>query len=388
MTIEYKVFYNGKSAAQEQLDEIEEIVVEQEVGKVWEARVKIPVCVSDKGVWEGEKDEARKEYSRVRIEIRVGKSGFVPLIDGRTVGQDWERSSIPGGSMLTLLVHDDTALLHNKIEPAPHENEKDSEIAKKIFNLADLDGKPDADNTEPPPDTDRPALQDGTKMQILRALAKRNGNFFAYVLPGKKNGDKSIGCFKKLPEVPDENLPTLKMFGEDRNLAEFAVRHNAQVASDVEASSLSLRDKSTATIVSKFRDTDLLDKEAATAFSEENQTKRRLPPGHSDSTDLKSATEGAREKSAYSLSADGSVLPLCYEGVLLPYRMVSVCLSESQYSTDYVIFKVVHTLNRSNYTQSFSMKGKTVAPKKKTSASLPQASAIAAVAFNVQGKVF
>ena len=53
-TIEYKVFFDNASAAQDKLDKIEEITVEQEVGMAWEARLLIPVCVNDDGKWEGE----------------------------------------------------------------------------------------------------------------------------------------------------------------------------------------------------------------------------------------------------------------------------------------------------------------------------------------------
>lgn len=387
MAIEFKVYYDGEAAKIEQLDEIEEITVEQEVGKVWEARVKIPVCASAEGVWEGEEEPARKEFARVRVEIRVGDGDFVPLIDGRIVGQDAERSAIPGKSMITLIVHDDSALLHREDETQLYEVEKDSDIARRIFEDAKLGGDPEIDETPSRPDTDMPVLQQGTKMQILRSLAARHGNFYAYVLPGNKPG-KSIGCFKKLPESGAPLLPTLYMFGEDRNLAAFNVRQNASSASDVEASSLSLRDKSVMTSVSKFRDATLLDKEAATAFSDENQTKRRLPPGHSDSTDLDGAVRGRMERSSFTLDADGSVLPLCYTGVLTPYNLVAVRLSDSRYSTNYVIFKVTHTLNRSNYTQSFSMKGNAVAPKKEVGASLPSASASLSAAFNVQIDIF
>ena len=121
-----------------------------------------------------------------------------------------------------------------------------------------------------------------------------------------------------------------------------------------------MRDKSVAASVVKFRDAALLDEEAATALSEENQTKRRLPPGHSDSVDLDSATKGKMETSALTMTADGSVLPLRYGGVLSPYRVIPVRLSDSRFSTHYVIFKVVHTLNHSNYTQSFTVKGNAV----------------------------
>lgn len=388
MTIEFKVYYDGEPASQDQLGEIEEITVEQEIGRVWEARLKIPVCVSDAGSWEGEEEPSRQEFSRVRVAVRLGGEGdFVPLIDGRIVGQDAERSSVPGRSMVTLVVHDDSALLHREPESELHDAEKDSDIARQIYESASLGGDPDVDETETRPDTDRPVLQHGTKMQILRALAERQGNFYAYVLPGEEVG-QSVGCFKKLPEKADENLPTLYLFGEDRNLAEFNVRHNATSASDVEASSLSLRDKSTATSVSRFRDATLLDAQAATAFNESNQTRRRLPPGHSESEDLESATRGAMERSSWTLEADGSVLPLCYKGVLTPYRIVPVRISDSRYSTNYVIFKVVHTLNRSNYTQSFTMKSNAVSPSASAGAGLPGASASVSASFNVQVNIF
>jgi len=388
MTTEFKVFFDNESATQAQLDEIEEIVVEQEVNKVWEARIKIPVCVSDAGIWEGEEEPTRSEFTRVRVEIKHGKTDFVPLIEGVVVGQDMERSAIPGKSMQTLIVHDDSALLHREDKMEKYDAEKDSDIAREIFKTQ-LGGEPQIDDTEKRPDSPAKAIvQPKTKMQILRALAERYGNFYAYVLPGKNVG-KSIGCFKTLPKLSDENLPPLVMFGEDRNLAEFNVSQNPQTASDVVAATLNLRDKSVTTASSSYRDSTLLGEEAATGYNEQNVKKKRLPPGRGSLVDLESATKGEVEKSSFTLEAEGSVLPLCYDGVLSPYRMVPVLLSDSRFSTNYVIFKVVHTLTRSHYTQSFKMKGNAVSNKKDgTVPSVPQASAVIAVGFNAQVNIF
>lgn len=388
MTTEFKVFFDNESATQAQLDEIEEIVVEQEVNKVWEARIKIPVCVSDAGIWEGEEEPTRSEFTRVRVEIKHGKTDFVPLIEGVVVGQDMERSAIPGKSMQTLIVHDDSALLHREDRMEKYDAEKDSDIAREIFKTQ-LGGEPQIDDTEKRPDSPAKAIvQPKTKMQILRALAERYGNFYAYVLPGKNVG-KSIGCFKTLPKLSDENLPPLVMFGEDRNLAEFNVSQNPQTASDVVAATLNLRDKSVSTASSSYRDSTLLGEEAATGYNEQNVKKKRLPPGRGSLVDLESATKGEVEKSSFTLEAEGSVLPLCYDGVLSPYRMVPVLLSDSRFSTNYVIFKVVHTLTRSHYTQSFKMKGNAVSNKKDgTVPSVPQASAVIAVGFNAQVNIF
>lgn len=381
MTKEFKVFYDGTAATREQLDEIEEIVVEQEVGRVWEARIKIPVCVSDTGTWEGEEDPNRVEFKRVRVEARIGTGDFIPLIDGRVIGQDAQRSQAPGSSFITLIVHDDSALLHREAESVSFSGQSDSEVAATIFESAALGGTPDVDATPAPPDPNAVLNQHGTKMQMLRSLAARYQNYYAYVLPGKKPG-ASIGCFKKLPNVPDEKMPPLYMFGEKRNLAEFNVRQNSQSASEIEGASLSFSDKGVATAKKSYRDATLLGDEVATNAPAGDVKKKRLPPGHNDLTDIEGAAAGEADASGYTLKADGSVLPLRYTGILVPYKVVPVRLSDSRYSGNYLIFKVTHTLGRSEYTQSFNMRGNAVSPPKAAGPSVPAPSA--SMSINVQ----
>src|SRR5882762_803510 len=166
MTKEFRVYYNGDLATKEQLDEIEEIVVEQEVGRVWEAKIKIPVCISEDGKWHGEDDPARKAFSRVRVEARINEGDWVSLIDGRIVGKDDTRSAAPGQSSVTLVVHDDSALLHRETEATPFAGKSDSEIARLIFESAALGGEPDVDDTPSHPDNNVVINQHGTKMQI------------------------------------------------------------------------------------------------------------------------------------------------------------------------------------------------------------------------------
>ncbi len=385
MDKQYKVFYNGTAATKEQLDEIEEIIVEQEVDRVWEAKIKIPVCISDRGIWENEDVSYRKDFERVRVEARIGEGHFIPLIDGRIVGQDMARSAVPGRSMVTIVVHDDSAKLHRAWEAKGFTEASDKNLVTKIFS-SELSGKPDVDDVPTRPDNKKIILQTGTKMQALRSIAKRYNNFYVYVLPGEKPG-MSIGCFKRLPTAVDKSIPTLEMFGENKNLAEFNVRQQSESAARVEGTALSLSDKSITSSTKSYRDPQLLEGIAATDAPEKDVKKRRLPPGHSDLIALDQATAGAANSSGYTLIADGSVLPLCYPGILLPYRMVKVCLSTSRYSTNYVIFKVTHTLGRSEYTQSFSLRGKNVAKTAETSSSAPAAAAAPSSNFNVQAGI-
>jgi hypothetical protein len=391
MIKEYRVYYNGIPATKAQLDEIEEIIVEQEVGRVWEAKIKIPVCVTEDGVWHGEDDPARQEFSRVRVEARIDAGEWAPLIDGRIVGKDDARSPAPGQSSVTLVVHDDSALLHREAGAESFVGQTDSEIAQSIFESAELGGATDIDETPAHPDSNAVINQHGTKMQILRSIASRYGNYFAYVLPGETAG-ASIGCFKKLPVTPDPTLPALTLLGDRRNLAEFNVRENANSASTIEGATLSFSDKSVATGSSSYRDATLIEAESTTGAPETETRRRRLPPGHNDLTDPQTAAEGAAGMSGFTLTADGSVLPLRYTGILRPYLMVPVRLSDTRYSANYVIFKVVHTLGLSDYTQSFTMRGNAVSAATSASAGLPAPSAAvagaAAVSFNIQVDIF
>jgi len=391
MKKEFRVYYNGTLATQEQLDDIEEIVVEQEVGRVWEAKIKIPVCVGEDGKWHGEDDPARQDFSRVRVEARINEGDWVPLIDGRLVGKDEARNPVPGQSSVSLVVHDDSALLHREADSEKFASQTDSEIARSIFESANLGGDPDIDDTPAHPDNDAVINQHGTKMQILRSIASRYGNYFAYVLPGETPGE-SIGCFKKLPDNVDPTLPELTLLGDCRNLAEFNVREYAADAASVEVAVLNFGDKSVATGTSSYRDATLTDGELPTNAPETETRKKRLPPGHSGLTDPQAAAEGAAAMSSFTLSAEGSVLPLRYTGILRPYRRIPVKLSDTRYSANYVIFKVIHTLGISEYTQSFSMRGNAVSPAKAPGAGLPAPSAsiagAASVSFNLQVNIF
>jgi len=388
MTKEFKVFYDGTSATQEQLDSIEEIVVEQEVGHQWVARIKIPVCIKEDGSWDAENDPAYAEFARVRVEARIGDGDFIPLIDGTIQSQEPDLNASPGLSVITLLVHDDTNLLHREaVSESFPPGDGDSEIVTSIFNTADLGEDPDIDDIPARPDSNAVLNQHGTMMEMLRSIAARYTNYHAYVLPGTSAGT-SKGCFKKLPTEPDPGLPTMFLSGPDRNITGFRIQRNSGQAARVEGAHLSMSDKSVTTASAGPGDTAPPSGETAAGGTATDTRLRRLPPGIGDHTDLQEAADGMAQESSFTLSADGSVIPACYSAILSPYRMVSVRLSNSRYSSGYVIYKVVHTLGISEYTQNFSVLGNAVSPEASPSASLPDVSALLAVSFNVQADIF
>jgi hypothetical protein len=388
MIKEFKVYYGTTPATQEQLDAIEEIVVEQEIGRAWEARIKIPIQISEDGAWAGEDDPAYAEFARVRVEARIGEGDFIPLIDGRIVDQDPGMNANPGNSMLTLTVHDDTTLLHREAgsEEFPP-GSSDSDIARSLLSDAALGGSVEVEETGAPSDPDSVVQRHGTPMQLLRSLMSRHRDYYAYVLPGTAAGTSDC-FFKKLPEDPDPALPDLVLTGRDRNILEFNIRRMANRAARYESASLSMSDKSVADSTSESSAVPPAEGEAATAAPSSDVRVRRLPPGSGDHTDPSEAAEGAALNSSFTVSASGSVLPMCYGAILLPYRRLRARVSNSRYSTTYVIFKVTHTLGLSEYTQSFTVRGNAVSPQASVSASVPSPSAAIAASFNVQVNIF
>lgn len=388
MIKEFKVYYGTTPATQEQLDAIEEIVVEQEIGRAWEAKIKIPIQISEDGSWAGEDDPAYAEFARVRVEARIGEGDFIPLIDGRIVDQDPGMSANPGNSMLTLTVHDDTTLLHREAgsEEFPA-GSSDSDIARSLLSDAALGGSVEVEETGAPSDPDSVVQRHGTPMQLLRSLMSRHRDYYAYVLPGSAPGT-SDSFFKKLPEDPDPSLPDLVLTGRDRNITEFNIRRMANRAARYASASLSMSDKSVADSTSESSAVPPAEGEASTAAPPSDVRVRRLPPGSGDHTDPSEAAEGAALNSSFTVSASGSVLPLCYGAILLPYRRLRARVSNSRYSATYVIFKVTHTLGLSEYTQSFTVRGNAVSPQTSVSASAPSPSAAIAAAFNVQVNIF
>ena len=352
-SIEYRMFFDNNPAPREQLDRVEEITVEQEVDMAWEASLEIPVCVDDRGRWTGEDEDFMRSFSRVRVEIKIGEGPFTPLIDGPIVGSDSRMNSDPGQSSITLAVRDDSVYLNREENVCRFENLLDHEIAAQIFRefeqiaSTDIEDTPASGSSLPPV-----AVQRGTSMQILRSLARRQG-MHAYVLPGENPGE-SVGCFRAFPGRAD-GLPPLILLGESRNMDAFNCINNAQSPATVRASALSITDKTITAGTSSFRDLDLLGEEAA--FENETETAARiLPPGLGESTDPDEAVSAEAARDSYAFEATGTVRVHCYQGILQPYRVVSVKGINGRLSGDYLVTQVTHTINRSNYGQSFTVR--------------------------------
>ena len=384
----YRLFFDNEAADQKRLDLFEQITVRQEVDMMWEARLEMPVVMDAQGKWSGEDEPFLQPYARVRVEVMVADKPWVPLIDGPITEVVAPRDSQPGANTVTIVVHDDSVFLDREEKVERFDKMSDSEIASRVFSeISQLSGPPQVEQTPPQPDNPASAtVQRGTKMQVLRALARRH-HMHAYVLPGPTPG-ASIGAFKAFPNATD-GLPDLVLVGTGRNLERFDPRTDARRPADVRAATLSLRDKRI--VKSSSAQTDApLQGDAPAVDAGANRPSVLLPPGHSDTVDLDQRTRAEADRLSLATDAAGSIMPFYYKGVLSPYRLVPVKLSDTKLSGNYLLTRVTHTLNRSVYKQEFRARrnASSTAASAPGAPASPQPSASFSVSFNVQGGVF
>lgn len=351
----YRLYFDDKPATREQLDSVEGVTVEQEIDMAWEAQLRIPVCVDENGNWKGENEVFMKPFSRVRVEIKVGDSLYVPLIDGPIVAHYNDKSPEPGQSSITLVVRDDSVYLNRKVEIAGFEDRKDHEIAAELFGEVPQIARTDIDKAAPRKGVgEQPpvVIQRATEMQMLRLLARDQG-MYACVLPGDEPG-RSVGCFKRF-STGQPMLPPLVLLGKDRNLETLDATNDAEGPSRFQAFFLDVATKKVVSNTSNLGGLELLGPEPPFDSSEGNMAVQIAPPGTASTVDTERRALAEAERASFAFEATGSVLPGCYRGVLRPYRAVSVLAINDRLSGDYLIRRVIHTLTRSRYSQSFTL---------------------------------
>jgi hypothetical protein len=350
---QYRLFFNNTAASNVQLEKIDEITVEQEVDMAWEARLKVPISLDAQGNWTGEDEEFMRPFSRIRVEIRLGTDPFVPLFDGPVTGFDSQMSSQPGQSTITVIAQDDTFFMNRVEQVVAFENRLDHEVAEQIFGDYSSQVSSTRIDTTPASDSALDALvvQRGTAMDILRFLARRQG-MHAYILPGENPGS-SIGCFKAFPTTPDQ-LPALVLMGQDSNIDSLHVNYCACKPSDASASTLRITDKQVQSETSRSTEVELMGDETG---EDSSQTAMQLLlPQQGESVDLRQAVNAKAIASSYAYVVNGKILEETYAGVLQPYQVVTVRAGNSPVSGDYLITKTTHTITRSAYSQSFTLK--------------------------------
>ncbi len=353
--IEYRLFFNNTQAGREDLDRIETVTVEQEMGLAWEAELEIPIRLDKSGQWVGEEKNFMESFSRVRVDVRNGETPYTPLIDGPVIGFKNAKNPQPGQSTVFLVVGDDSIFLDRDTKVECFENLRDHQVVERLFDevpeiaATDIEAVPDSGSELP-----TAFVRRGTIMATLIRLAKSYGKQ-AFVLPGSSPG-RSIGCFKT-PPIEGLDLPDLVLTGPARNIESLSVNQDAQTPTHFKTSRLSLTDKRVEEGEFLVTDLDLLGDLLAVQDQTRIATTLMSPSILLPSADTTEALAGLTREASYSQQATGELFGHCYPGILQPYRAVVVRSGGSRLSGKYLITQVTHQLTRSFYKQSFEMKG-------------------------------
>jgi hypothetical protein len=344
----FRVWFGERGATEEELERIEEIEVTQEMDAMWEARLRLGICLDEHGSWRHRPDELAQPFSRVRVELDPGSGRFVPLIDGPVASFESSLDSQPGRSTATLVVRDDSVFLNREEAVETFDDRSDSDIADEVFRRATQIRDTRIEATA---GTHPATVRRGTPMQFLRELAAAN-NRHAYVLPGDERG-QSVGCFLPDPEDPAD-LPKLVLIGDDRNLSNATIQEESEGPERTSGRTMRVSDLGEASFETSASDLGLM--RDLPAVPEDLTPLRLLPPADNTREDPEPAVTSRARAAGYAFRLSSDVVPGCYGAVLTPYQKVLVEAGQTPYSGEYLINKVIHRITLSLYSQNLEAK--------------------------------
>jgi hypothetical protein len=346
----YRLYLNGTAATAKQLGRFEDITIEQVMDEACEGRFDVPLCIDKNGRWDGETEAFLQGLARIRLEVQVQSSDWVPLIDGPIVDIEGSMFSEPGRSVLTVVVSDDSFYLHRDESVVSFQG-SDDQIAQRIFDQAPQIATWVVDEAPAPsnPGFDTTVLR-GTPMECLRQLAVRQ-HMHAFVSCGDSPG-QSVGNFITDPDPSlDYGLTPIVLLGDGANIFSFKADATVGDVAIFESGQVSLLDRSTDNRTSELDDLVLQGPDPGPGPS----ITRLLRPAQTDALTLARAVQAASERAAYVYRAHGEVMKEVYDSVLQPYCFVDVLGANGTVSGTWLIERVTHTLTRNEYGQSFTV---------------------------------
>jgi hypothetical protein len=290
----------------------------------------------------------------IPVSISVGLGRLLPetLVNGYVREARVDNQTRPGTSTLRVVGLDATAARMNQREaPMPHPNQSDSTIAQVIFGRY-----PPMTTLVFPTAPTRTALdtttaQRMTDIRFLKMLARRNA-YECYVQPDPLSGI-DVGHFHP-PQlmVPTQGVLSVN-FGMATNMQSFDVAYDMLQPTSALALALDPSTKSP---------------NAAPAFAAleppmglEPTLLRVLPPplarpaetDAANASELMTEAQAIVDRSSRALRAGGDVDGIRYGKVLRPGLPVAVRGAGRQYSGNYYVTRVAHSLSTSHYTQRF-----------------------------------
>ena len=347
----YRLLINGSPAAQELIDAIAQIEVEDDAGLASAFRLRLPIGLTADGDWTWVAEDIFKPLTPVAISVRVG-TATEQIISGYVTTHRIHFDDSPGASFFEVAGMDAGTLLNLEEKVVAWKNMADSDVASQIFAARDFDAK--VDSTQPSySENDVTIIQRGSDLAFLRRLARRNG--FEFFFESDPTTGKVTGHFHK-PDLSGQPQRDLALaFGEGRNVKTLEANYDALRPRIAEAYGVALADKSEQSASSTSTSLDPL---GATAVLDElsQQPKALLArAGAFENAELQARAQAVVDTSSWAISLSGEVDVTAYQAVLRARRSVLIKGAGSRYSGTYYVASVLHTLTRDSYSQKFQL---------------------------------
>ncbi len=368
--VEYKVLLDGTVVNRAVYDMIETITVELGIDLAGEARIELELCIDDRGRWKGVSADYTKAWQRMRIEVKNGSSPWVPLIEGPIVARSSMMSSEPGQSMLTLVVRDDSVYLNKQAKVQVFEGKSDRDVARKLLTTSPLKRAEVDEVPDRPKDRKLQHVQCCTEIELLRDIADPY-DMHVYVKPGAE-ADQTVGYMKALDPKQTPAVPALVLVGPRRNIESFHVRDVVGNASTAAGAQLDIEGMKVTKKTMTWTENVLVGDDTETAADAPKDLGQILVnPIFGAFHNLAEVLKRIQQRNSYTVTASGTILGGCYDGVLRPYETVEVGGVDTRQCTRYVVKEVTHSLGRSEYRQDFILITNAVAKLDRDGAYIP-----------------
>ncbi|HEU5213942.1 MAG TPA: contractile injection system protein, VgrG/Pvc8 family [Gaiellaceae bacterium] len=350
--ISYSLRVAGQPADPQLIDAIRTVEVEDHAKLADVARLRVATAIADRGAsWSVLDEPICDRLANVKIAVRLGGESETPLIDGYVIDVKAELSANPAGSTIEIVVMDATALmdLEEKVKAWP--DQSDSAIASSIFGDYSFDA--DVTSTQLVRQAnDVTVMQRETDIRFLNRLAERNG-FECYVEVGDRG--QTVGHFgpPTLQESPQAVLSV--NMGTETNVDGFALRYDMLSATQASASGIDVQDASAQP--ARTQSASLHDQgDSSTVATDRPRVRLLTPRGLSRTDELQTLTQAAVDRSAFAITAEGTVNAAVLGQALRAKKPVLVRGAGSRFSGQFYVERVLHRFDANGYQQRVTLK--------------------------------
>jgi phage protein D len=348
-SVSFTITVGGRPLAPALLDAIQELEVEDHAELADIARIRFSAAIAgpDRS-WTVLGEPICARLANVKVGVRLGGARLTPLIDGYVIDVRASLSAEPASSLVEVVAMDATALmdLEEKVRAWPDQG--DSAIARSIFG----DYGFDADVSSADPVRQQHEIQRTTDIRFLRKLAERNG-YECYLAVGA-NGRTTGHFHAPRLEQPPQAVLSVNM-GTDTTLDGFEARYDMLAATTAKVAGVDVADASAQD--ARAPETSQRTLGAHSAVGTDRPRVRLLSDtGLSQAGDLQTLAQAVVDRSAYAITATGTVNSAALTQVLKANQPINVRGAGTLFSGQFYVQRVLHRFAGGSYEQRVTLK--------------------------------